>query len=53
MEKELIEALQDLLNAKSEILGHLEFCRDGLSEDYEHLFDNAENAIEKAKANEA
>ena len=53
MEEKLIEALQDLVNVKSEILGHLDFCIEGLSEDYEWLFDNAENAIKEAKANEA
>ena len=47
MEEKLIEALNDLLAKKQEILGHIEFCRDGLSEDYKYLFDNAERVGKK------
>lgn len=50
MEEKLIEAINDLLAKKQEILGHIEFCRGGLSEDYEYLFDNAERVVSEALA---
>ena len=48
MEKELLQALKNLVEFKDEILGHIEFCRDGLSDDYAYLFEDAELAINKA-----
>jgi len=52
MEKELIEALNDFLKVKSEILGHLNFCKEDLADDYEYIFDNAKKIVGKALANE-
>lgn len=49
MEKELLQALKNLVEVKDEILGHVEFCRDGLSDDYAYLFEDAERAINKAE----
>ena len=49
MKKELLEALKNLVEVKDEILGHINFCREGLEDDYSYLFEDAERAINKAE----
>ena len=51
MENELLEALKNLVAVKSEILGHINFCREVLEDVYVYLFEDAERVIKKAQSN--
>ncbi|HFI4796487.1 TPA: hypothetical protein ACGQK4_002206 [Elizabethkingia anophelis] len=44
---EMLEALQDFFNAKDEILKALDYAN-SMAEDYQYLFDNAEQLIKEA-----
>ncbi|OBS12787.1 hypothetical protein ATE49_15495 [Elizabethkingia miricola] len=44
---EMLEALQDFINAKNEILKALDYANN-MAEDYQYLFDNAEQLIKEA-----
>ena len=53
MEKELLEALKNLIAVKGEILGHICFCREGLEDDYAYLFEDAERVVKAVEENKA